>query len=303
MPKVMVSVIVCTYNRYQLLYDCLNSLVNQTLDKSFFEVIVIDNNSNDNTQNVIKQFESSIPNFRYFLEKEQGLSYARNRGWKEAKGKYIAYLDDDAIAPYNYCEKIANIFETTIPTPVVVGGPIYPRYNHNPPSWFTDDLEIRTWGDTPHFLLPPAAQFGFSGSNMVIQIDILKKYQGFATQFGMKGNKLILGEETELFTKIYKEYPYFWYDPTLIVKHWTPRGNMKITYRIHRSYKSGVAKALMLYGKEKKIICKRNGIRIWKLIKYSKKIPFLLLKSKNKTEFVINLQNISHTIGYIIGNI
>jgi len=91
----MISVIVCTYNRAELLRELLPTLCEQTVAFTQYEVIVIDNGSTDHTKTVAAVFAARYPQVRYCYEPRQGLSHARNRGWQEAKGDYVAYIDDD----------------------------------------------------------------------------------------------------------------------------------------------------------------------------------------------------------------
>jgi glycosyltransferase involved in cell wall biosynthesis len=88
----ILSVVICTYNRAELLERALNSLLNSPREASeSWELLVIDNNSTDMTKEVVSSYEA-----RYILEPNQGIAYARNRGYMEAKGTYVAYIDDDA---------------------------------------------------------------------------------------------------------------------------------------------------------------------------------------------------------------
>jgi len=80
------SVIICTYNRAELLKNVLQDVCEQTLADSEFEVIVVDNHSTDQTRAVAESFSQRYPNIRYCFEAQQGLSHARNRGWREARG-------------------------------------------------------------------------------------------------------------------------------------------------------------------------------------------------------------------------
>lgn len=240
-----ISLVVCSYNRAGLIVKCLSSLANQSLEKGLYEVIVVNNGSTDETQKVAEEFAITQPNFRVILEVKQGLSYARNRGYKEALGKYVAYIDDDAKALPDWAEKILTAFETVKPKPVAVGGMILPLYEKPPPSWFTDDLEIRTWGDEKCFLQLPGARYGFSGSNMAFQKSVLEQYGGFSASFGMKGDTLRFGEESELFSRIYKDFPLFWYDPEIKILHLVPERNMNLAYRMKRAYLSGISNALI----------------------------------------------------------
>jgi glycosyltransferase involved in cell wall biosynthesis len=182
MSELTVSIVVCTYNRAGLLKDALQSLVDQTLESTRFEVIVVDNNSNDPTEGVVRPFIERHNNFRYVREPEQGVSRARNRGYAEARGVYVAYIDDDARALPDWTERILNAFNTVRPEPVAVGGEIHPWYEKSPPGWFSDDLEIRTWGTEKGFLQPPRAKSGFYGSNMAFRKSILESYGGFSAE-------------------------------------------------------------------------------------------------------------------------
>src|SRR3989344_2536998 len=108
----IVTVVVCTYNRSDLLYKCLESLVRQTVSKNLYEVLVVDNNSKDNTQQAVKRFIKTYVHIRNIKTDVQGLSHARNIGWKHAKGEYIAYIDDDAIAEPDWIEQIIQFINT-----------------------------------------------------------------------------------------------------------------------------------------------------------------------------------------------
>ncbi|MBI3999274.1 MAG: glycosyltransferase [Candidatus Omnitrophica bacterium] len=87
----LVSVIIPTYNREHLLVDAVESVLSQTFKD--YELIVVDDGSTDGTEEIIKRkYDGKI---RYFKQENQGISGARNRGIREAKGEYIAFLDSD----------------------------------------------------------------------------------------------------------------------------------------------------------------------------------------------------------------
>jgi glycosyltransferase involved in cell wall biosynthesis len=239
----LLSVIVCTYNRADLLKECLHTLTFQSLKQDDYEVIIVDNNSTDDTQNIVKDFFENYPNFRTVIETKQGLSYARNCGWHSAKGKYVAYIDDDGKATYTWCEDIVNAFENTEPKPVAVGGEIHPWYQDNMPDWFSDELVIMSWGKQKGFLKGKYGRYGFFGSNMAFLKDVLSKYNGFSSEFGMSGEVLRTGEETELFYRIYQKEPLFFYDPGIKVYHLVSLAGLKLTYSFKRGYRAAQATA------------------------------------------------------------
>lgn len=90
--NLQVSVIIPTYNRAHLVGRAIESVLNQTYQN--FEIIVVDDGSTDNTEEVVKNFNNKV--IRYIRHKEnRGGGAARNTGIKEAEGNYIAFLDDD----------------------------------------------------------------------------------------------------------------------------------------------------------------------------------------------------------------
>ena len=92
-----ISVIVPCYNSESFIKNCLNLLINQNFNKSF-EIIIVDDASNDKTVEIIKSYNHSNIKL-YFLEKNSGPSAARNLGLKKARGKYVFFLDvDDSIS-------------------------------------------------------------------------------------------------------------------------------------------------------------------------------------------------------------
>jgi len=135
--KLLFSVIVCTYNRADLLQVCLSTIVLLDYPENRFEILIIDNNSNDNTRRVSQLFYDRHLNTRYFFEAEQGLSHARNRGVCEAKGRYLAYIDDECKVGKDWLKNAENVIETTGAR--IFGGPYKPWYEAIKPLWFKDE--------------------------------------------------------------------------------------------------------------------------------------------------------------------
>ena len=233
------SVVICTYNRSQLLAEALESLARQTFDQEMLEVVIVDNNSTDSTPEVVATFQRKFKNFRYLLEERQGLSHARNLGWQLAQGEFVAFMDDDARAADDWCGRIVAAFRSVTPRPVSVGGKILPLFEAPLPSWFPRKVEVRSWGEDAGFLEGSRLSYGFSGSNMAFPREVLARYGGFSANLGMQGRKIRLGEESHLFNRIQEKEPYFWYDPQLIVHHLVPRRNLTVSYRLFRAFAAG----------------------------------------------------------------
>ncbi|MBT0653032.1 glycosyltransferase [Geomobilimonas luticola] len=300
MNKPKISIVVCTYNRAELLGACLQSLVEQSLDPSLFEVVVVDNHSLDNTLEIAHHYAKQYSFFRIVTELNQGHSHARNRGWREARGEYVAYIDDDAKATPDWCSRILSVFTTVMPTPAAVGGQIHPMYETPPPTWFIDDFEIRTWGERVGFLELPRARYGFSGSNMAFPRRVLERFDGFSSQYGIVDGKLRMGEDTEFFYRIYDEEPHFWYDPAILVYHWTPRHNCTLSYRFIRSYRIGEA---AIHMQRRRLLSTKYARELICFFKLILSVPYRLLVAEGlvRTEAARLFQELGFKSGFLFG--
>src|SRR4051794_25108925 len=172
-----ISAVICTYNRERYLPTALASFKSQTINKEFFEIIIVDNNSNDNTANISKNFITENPslNIKYFFEPKKGLSFARNRGLSEADSPVISYVDDDAILSPGYLEKMMRFFSQHQEV-AGVGGKVIPQYEDGAePAWMNKYLEGFVgkvdYGDTAK---PFGAKMKYpAGCNMTYKKEVL----------------------------------------------------------------------------------------------------------------------------------
>lgn len=239
--SLLVSVVVCTYNRAQLLENCLQSLDKQSIDRKTYEVIVVDNNSTDDTQSVVKKTIRHHPNIRLVTERRQGLSFARNRGWKEARGRYVAYIDDDALAEPHWIEQII-CFISNYPMVSVFGGP-YSRFSIAPfPDWLPENYYTLNWGNKIKVL--NLKNEWISGSNMVFHKSILEKYGGFKTDLGMKSNIILYGEETELLFRLKQHGEIVYYVPKILVNHFVAEHKLHLWWMLKNDYWRSFSSAL-----------------------------------------------------------
>lgn len=211
----LISVIICTYNRSDLLAKVIESLVCQTFDRSKYEIIIVDNNSSDNTHDVVKSFADQ-ENLRYVFEPTQGLSHARNTGLKQAVGEYVSYFDDDCIIPDRWLEKAAISIEKF--QPAAFGGPTLPEYFTPKPAWFKDSYHAHNLGNEPKNLSYEHGEL-LHGNNMSFNRQALEAVGGFNPNLGMSGNKIAYGEDIviqKLIRKLGAEHQIF-YDPELYI--------------------------------------------------------------------------------------
>lgn len=220
--KLEISVVICTYNRALYLPSALESLYNQQISKDCYEVIVVNNNSTDDTEKVCKSYIASRldAHFYYLNEPNQGASFARNTGASIAKAPLLCFMDDDAIAHPNYLSLIIDFFKTKVDAGGL-GGRIIPRYIPSEPIWMS------------HFVSSLVGNFDYSKeicvfspnkypleSNMIIKREDFNLVNGFNTALpGVKGTLRIGGEGKEFFLKLKSLGKTIYYHPGIIVDH------------------------------------------------------------------------------------
>src|SRR5947209_16321032 len=104
--EIALSAIICTYNRYDLLPETIDSLVEQDVPAGLLEIIVVDNSPDQAGAARFGQRYAALPNLTYLVEPKPGLSNARNVGTAAALGGIVAFIDDDARAPPSLAKEL-----------------------------------------------------------------------------------------------------------------------------------------------------------------------------------------------------
>jgi glycosyltransferase involved in cell wall biosynthesis len=231
----MISIVICTHNRAELLQDAVSSFSKMHgLKDIAHELLVIDNNSTDSTRKVIENF-SKIKTLRYVFEEKLGLSYARNRGIRESSGEIIAYVDDDILFGEWWLSELRKGIKKW-PDAVVYGGKTVPRWERVKPLWFVDDGYFSMRGYIAH--LEPNIPEGYMqnfpyGCNMAFRRSALKNLE-FDGKLGRKGRMLLSSEEWDLFFEIRKSGGKFIYLPDAGVVHRITRERGEKRYYLKR---------------------------------------------------------------------
>ena len=239
-----ISVVVCTYNRAALLRRALDSLALQTLPASQREFILVNDGSTDGTHAVAVEFAARTPEFTAIDQTNAGLGAARNAGWLAARAPLIAFLDDDAIAPPDWLQKICAAFAAADARLAVLGGPIDPDWESPPPPWLTRDLmlwltifdlgpEPLTCNDRPIF----------GGANMAFRAAALREVDGFPANLGRRGTSLLSHEESAIWSGLAARGWTNAYVPQLRVQHFTPTARMTVAWFRRRLFWEGVSMA------------------------------------------------------------
>ncbi len=216
------SIIICSYNRASYISDALDSLYHQTAGLNAFEAIIVDNNSTDNTAEVFTQWKSkhSEGSFTYLTESKQGASFARNTGAAIAKGAWLCFMDDDAVATPDYVKNIIRHIGSK-PEAVGFGGRIIPKYIPAEPKWMSYYVSslVGNFDYAPSACAFEKGKYPLE-SNMIVKKDIYEQIGGFNINLpGVVGNLRIGGEGKELFYKIIALGHTIYYDPSICVHH------------------------------------------------------------------------------------
>ena len=227
-----VSVIVCTYNRCRSLASALESIACSHFPGSVpWEILVIENNSRDETRDVAAEFQRRYPGrFRYIFEPQQGKSYALNTGVREARGEILAFMDDDVTVDSYWLQRLTAVLEDG--TWAGVGGRIVPPKGFVPPSWLS--LHYK-------YALAPLAFFDLGteccelhespfGTNMAFRREAFEKIGGFRVDLGPCPGSEIRGEDTEFGCRALSSGMRLWYEPSAVVYHSLPEERLKKEY-------------------------------------------------------------------------
>jgi glycosyltransferase involved in cell wall biosynthesis len=236
----LVTVAICTYNRAGCLGLSLDAVCKQ--EAAFpFEVLVVDNNSTDNTKVVAESFGGGKPQVRYVLEPRQGLSHARNRALEEARAAVVAYLDDDAIARPGWLEATARAFED--PCVVCAGGRILLRYPGAKPEWLDDRMEsiLAAYDKGPESC---DVQEVF-GANFAVRRLSALELGGFSDKVGYTAGRNIGGEETDMCRRMIRAGGRVIYIPGAAVDHIVDPNRLNKKWFLRRYELNGHAAVIM----------------------------------------------------------
>jgi glycosyltransferase involved in cell wall biosynthesis len=262
------SIIICSYNRASYISDALTSLYGQSSGLDDFEVIIVDNNSIDNTKEVYAQWRQTNTNgqFSFISETKQGASFARNTGAAIAKGEWVCFMDDDAVATTDY---VKNIIKHIQDQPFIVGfgGRIIPKYIPAEPKWMSYYVSSLVG----NFDYAPTACAFENGkypleSNMIVKKSVYDQIGGFNVNLpGVVGTLRIGGEGKELFYKIIALGHTIYYDPSICVHHVVEV--KKLTSEYMYRVASGIGR-----GEKTRTLNISNGAYLMKILEYLLKL-------------------------------
>ena len=230
------TVAIPTYNganRLPLVLEKLRSQIN--IENISWEVIIVDNNSSDNTSKIVQDYQSRFSEFvsiRYLFEPQQGAAFARLKAIKEAKGTYIGFLDDDVLPEKNWIYA-AYSFCQAHPQAGAVGGQIHGDFEVEPPPEYKrvyPFLSIREHGSKPRLFEPNKLNLPTTASLVISKKAGNESAPARPTLIRRIGKSMLGAEDYELLLYIHKNGWEIWYNPELESYHKIP------AHRLERDY-------------------------------------------------------------------
>ncbi|HEV2304691.1 MAG TPA: glycosyltransferase [Candidatus Acidoferrales bacterium] len=235
-----VSIIICTHNRSASLQDALASLKQLSVPTGLgWEFIFVDNNSSDNTRQIIEEFaQSSGFDVRYVFEPKQGLSFARNAGIRRAQGAIIAFTDDDVIVDPRWLVELNDAFAHF--DCIAVAGRIVPIWNQPRPAW----LEMEDHQAVVHFdlgQLPKEIDSPPVGANMAFRRIAFEKYGLFQARLGVNKREIAGSEDDEIGKRLLRVGEKIAYAPKAVIYHPVESHRLTKSYLLRWHYSQGKA--------------------------------------------------------------
>lgn len=213
------TVILATYNRAASLQATLETFSRLVPPPNLtWELLVVDNNSRDNTAEVVHKFagNATFP-VRYLFEKQQGRSAAVNAGIAVAKGEIVAFTDDDVLLHPDWLRNLMRTFERF--DCAAVGGRVVPAWNEAKPEWLEMDgqqavVNFELGEEFKEIRLPPL------GANSAFRKRLYDKYGLYRLDLGVSGSKhTVTCEDTEFGYRLIRGGERIMYCPDAIIYH------------------------------------------------------------------------------------
>lgn len=245
--RLSATILICTYNRAELLRSTLESLRNLRTSRRW-ELIVVDNNSGDDTRQVVMAAAATFPvPVRYLYEPRQGKSCALNTGLAAARGDIVVFTDDDVRVTPEWLDGACGPLDDD-PTIDYTGGPVRPLWGDDPPAWLDRQrgdlwgtLAILDYGSEP-FVFEERRRVPL-GVNMAVRRTLIERIGGFHPELGRRGHSLLGQEQAEFLARGQRLGVRGRYVPGMELWHVVPGARLTRQYFWRWWYWKGVSRA------------------------------------------------------------
>lgn len=242
------TVAIPTYNGEHRLPEVLDKLKTQLSTESIaWEILIVDNNSTDNTAGVIQEYQKNwtLPYaLRYTRETQQGASFARLKAVREAKGKWIGFLDDDTLPAENWVAA-AYQFGSKHPQAGGYGSRVCGDYEVEPPPNFekiASFFAITERGSQPHLYEPQMKMLPPSAGLVVLKQAWCESVPSKLFLSGRSERSILNSEDLEVILYIQNSGWEIWYNPEMEIYHKIPRQRLERDYLLYLMRSTGLAR-------------------------------------------------------------
>ena len=215
----MVTLIIATRNGGTTLPALFDALTHVLVPPGGWKVILADNGSTDDTRDVVKRYEASLP-IAYVFEPRTGQNAARNRAIEHAEGEVVVFTDDDTIPAADWLLSLKSTVDAH-PEISLFGGHILPRWEREPPVWILREVDLGacfsvTDPETPEGPCDPTYVWS---PNMAVRRAVFDQGYRYDESIGPRGRQYAMGSETEFNTRVAKDGHRAWFCTTAKVHH------------------------------------------------------------------------------------
>jgi glycosyltransferase involved in cell wall biosynthesis len=236
MPSPRVTVAIITYNRSRFLRETLATVVRQNYPADRWELLVVDNNSTDDTADVVAAFVGAVPPPRRIVETQQGLDFGRNRAVREARGEIIVLADDDILVEADWLAKLTAPFSSDSSHAIgVVGGEVVPVFPDGIPAWMEGTHGPLSFRADPG---PVRADQVPMGANFAFPKWVFDRFGVFDTVLDRKGPSLFGGGDSDMIRRIRAAGLEVWFAPEARVRHQIPASRLNFGYATRHAFDS-----------------------------------------------------------------
>ena len=244
----MISVVVCTHNRGEMLLRTLDDLSRLSAGPTGLEILVVDNGSTDDTRDRVATRSRAGPHpLRYIREDRLGQSHARNRGIREAAGDWILFTDDDVMVDPAWAVRLPA--ELELLGVRAGGGRVVPVWPESLPPWVATEGPLLERIAFVEYALPGGPRLlgdddpSPVGCNMAIHRSLVAAGDPFSVRLGHRGHRLLGGEDTEFFARLRSAGVGLGYVPDALISHPVEPERLALTYLLRRRYWEGYGSA------------------------------------------------------------
>ena len=236
MASLRVTVAIITYNRFRYLRQTLSCMVRQDYPADRWELLVIDNNSSDDTKDVVTSFVTANPSPRRILEARQGLDYGRNRAIEEARGDLVVLVDDDILVEPDWLTQLIAPFSSESAHKIgVVGGEVVPVFPDGIPKWQKGSHRPLGFRADPGPLPPNQAPVG---ANFAFPKWVFVRFGMFDTRLDRQGSRLFGGGDSQMIRRLRAVGLEAWFVPDAKVQHQISAERLTLGYALRHAFDS-----------------------------------------------------------------